>query len=94
MNSIEAIGCGRKVVLEYIKELKAGFRNNLKYKKGSEKDIVGLGLDILRVAGSRDLYTSGLDMMVLGERGVVDHEDDLDYGFEKRVKDIQDQYKE
>ncbi len=91
-----SIGSGEERVTEYMNALNVigESRNYLGNGTGhTTQSIIQIGLEAVRRAQSRDLYSHGLDMMVCTSDEIRDHFAELGDDFGAKLKKIQRQYK-
>lgn len=93
--SLVAIGSGSQRVNEYMNALDiiSEAKDYLPNGKGIEPgDLIQIGLEAVRRAQSKDVYSHGLDMMVCTPGKIIDHSVDLGDNFYKKLRNIQKQY--
>ena len=86
------IGSGSPKVKEYFSAL--NIVSQAREYLGSEgkttnEDALRVSLEALKYAQERDIYSSGLDLIVLTPEGITDHADNLKDDFKKRIERIQ-----
>lgn len=90
------MGSGQKKVTEYMNAKKVLWESK-DYLEGEGdlemKDQIEVGLEAVRRAQSQDLYSHGLDMVVITPRGIKDHYADLGDNFGSILTKIQNKYK-
>ena len=86
------IGSGSKSIEDYYAALGVMMeaRNYLNTQRPpTSDDLIRLGLEAVRYAQSRDLYSHGLDLIALTPNQTVDCVKDLEDDFSERIKNIQ-----
>jgi hypothetical protein len=90
------IGSGDQKIIEYMKALQVmGEARNYNEDDSQlkTKELIQIGLEAVRRAQSQDIYSHGLDIIVCTpDKGIVDHYKDLNDGFGKKLKRIQNKY--
>ncbi|MCW8965895.1 MAG: hypothetical protein OQK82_04290 [Candidatus Pacearchaeota archaeon] len=89
-------GSGDKKIIEYMNALQIMSEAQDYMKEKGEFDIRGVirvGLEAVRRAQGQDMYSSGLDMMVCTQKKIIDHYSELGDDFGKKLRKIQNQYK-
>jgi hypothetical protein len=90
------MGSGQQKVTEYMnaKRVEWESRDYLEEEGIPDlQDTIQIGLEAVRRAQSQDLYSHGLDMVVVTPRRIKDHYNDLGDNFGKTLKSIQNKYK-
>ena len=91
------IGSGDKKIEEYMKALQVMGEARDYYGYDSQlntKELIQIGLEAVRRAQSQDIYSHGLDIIVCTpDKGIVDHYEDFNDDFGKKLKRIQNKYK-
>jgi hypothetical protein len=89
------IGSGSQEVIKYMDALNVlGEAKDYEDKYNVKmEDVIKVGLEAVRRAQSKDLYSHGLDMLVVTSKGIKDHRADLDDHFGRTLAKIQNKYK-
>ena len=89
------VGSGDEKINEYMKALQVltEARDYIEGSNPDTRDIIRIGLEAVRRAQGRDLYSYGLDMLVFSSEGIYDHYADLGDDFKKKLNKIQKKYK-
>ncbi|MAG26151.1 hypothetical protein CMI47_11365 [Candidatus Pacearchaeota archaeon] len=89
------IGSGSPRVEEYLTAL--GTMNQaqdyMTSRTGILTDAIQIGLEAVRRSQAQDLYSHGLDMMVVTPERINDHSEDLDDNFGRTLRSINRKYK-
>lgn len=91
-----SIGSGSERAMEYFKALNIlgdAQDYQTQERKTNKESIIRIGLEAGRRAQKQDLYSHGLDMMICTPDMINDHYNDLGDGFEEKLKNIQEKYK-
>lgn len=93
------VGSGSEYVEEYVKASEVAGEVNTLRRRNSKglavPSLIKYGLDAVKYAASKDLYSNGLDLVVVTPDGINCHGEDLvDNSFDRRVRKIQSRYRE
>lgn len=91
------VGSGSDYIQQYLSALNVRQVINPKKprKEHGVEDIIRIGLEGVKYAASKDLFSNGLDLVVVTPDTIKDHSDDLeDNTFKRKVRKIQKQYEE
>jgi len=90
------IGSGSSKVADYMDGLSkvSEARSYLGEKRPTNSDdVIRVGLEAVRYAQGKDIYSSGLDMIVLTPNSAVDCFSQLQENFDRKIKGVQKQVK-
>jgi len=87
-------GSGEEHVNQYMEALRVlnEAKNYETLGEPTLKEGIRVGLEAVRMAQSKDIYSHGLDLLVCTPEGIQDHRKDLDEDFGIKLKKIQDKY--
>lgn len=90
------VGSGEKHVEDYMRALEV--LTEAKSYEGSTvnpslPDAIMIGLEAVRRAQGKDVYSHGLDLLICTPEGIKDHYNDLTDQFGETLKKVQEQYK-
>ena len=90
-----ALGSGEERIREYLKALQVygESKGYLDFRSPTISDAIRVGLEAVRRAQTQDVYSHGLDMLVVTPKGINDHYDELGDDFGRILRRIQRQYK-